>query len=81
MAQSFNIYFEQSIKKNWELPALSDFKGVAYHYKDIARKIEKIHILFEAAGVEKGDRIAICGRNSSHWAVSMYATLAYRAEI
>ena len=79
MAQSFNIYFEESIKKNWELPALSDFKGVAYHYKDIARKIEKIHILFEAAGVEKGDRIAICGRNSSHWAVSMYATLAYGA--
>ena len=79
MAQSFNYYFEESIKKNWELPALSDFKGVAYHYKDIARKIEKIHILFEAAGVEKGDRIALCGRNSSHWAVAMFATLAYGA--
>ena len=46
MAQSFNIYFEESIKKNWELPALSDFKGVAYHYKDIARKIEKISNCF-----------------------------------
>ena len=65
MDKSFNAYIENSIRDNWELTALSDFKGVSYSYKDIARKIEKMHILMEAAGIKKGDKIAICGRNSS----------------
>ena len=79
MQQSFNAYIENSIREHWELVALSDFKGVSYQYKDIARKIEKLHILIEAAGIQKGDKIAICGRNSSHWAVAFFATLAYGA--
>lgn len=77
--KSFNIYIENSIRDNWELTALSDFKGVSYSYKDIARKIEKMHILMEAAGIEKSDKIAICGRNSAHWAVAFFATLTYGA--
>lgn len=79
MSKGLNSYIEDSIKAHWELPALSDFKGVAYQYKDIARKIAKMHIMLEAAGVEKGDKIAICGRNSSHWAVALFATLSYGA--
>lgn len=81
MEKSFNAYIENSIRENWELTALSDFKGVSYSYKDIARKIEKMHILMEAAGVKKGDKIAICGRNSSHWAVAFFATLTYGAVV
>ena len=61
MAQSFNIYFEESIKKNWELPALSDFKGVAYHYKDIARKIEK------RANNKKADKRQLQGRSGQKY--------------
>ena len=81
MDKSFNAYIENSIRENWELTALSDFKGVSYNYKDIARKIEKMHILMEAAGVKKGDKIAICGRSSSHWAVAFFATLTYGAVV
>lgn len=81
MDKSFNAYIENSIRENWELTALSDFMGVSYNYKDIARKIEKMHILMEAAGVKKGDKIAICGRNSSHWAVAFFATLTYGAVV
>ena len=81
MDKSFNAYIENSIRENWELTALSDFKGVSYNYNDIARKIEKMHILMEAAGVKKGDKIAICGRNSSHWAVAFFATLTYGAVV
>ncbi len=77
--ESFNAYIEQSIKENWERIALSDFEGVSYHYKDIARKIAKIHLLLESAGIEKGDKIALCGRNSAHWAVAFFATITYGA--
>ena len=76
---SFNSYIEQSIIKNWDLDALTDYKGITLQYKDVARKIEKIHIIFEHSGVKKGDKIAICGRNSAHWAVSFLATLTYGA--
>lgn len=68
--ESFNKYIEQAIKENWERIALSDFDGVSYHYKDIARKIAKIHLLLESAEIKKGDKIAICGKNSAHWAVA-----------
>ena len=76
---SFNSYIEKSIKENWDKDALTDYKGATLQFKDVARKIEKIHILFESSGVEKGDKIAICGRNSSHWAVTFLATLTYGA--
>lgn len=79
MSNSLNAYIEESIKKNWERVALSDFNGVSYQFKDVARKIEKIHLLLESAGIKTGDKIAICGKNSSHWAVAFFATLTYGA--
>lgn len=76
---SFNAIIEKSITDNWTLDALTDYKGVTLQYHDVARKIEKLHILFENSGVEKGDKIALCGRNSAHWAVAFLATLTYGA--
>lgn len=77
--QSFNSYIEQSIINNWHLDALTDYKGATLQYHDVARKIEKLHILFENSGVIKGDKIAVCGRNSSQWAVAFLATVTYGA--
>src|SRR5574344_381097 len=79
MEESFIAYIENSIKNNWDLDALTDYKGVTLQYKDVARKIEKLHILFEESGVEKGDKIAICGRNSSLWGVAFLSVLTYGA--
>lgn len=76
---SFNQYIENSIIKNWEKDALTDYKGATLQYHDVARKIEKLHIMFENSGIVKGDKIAICGRNSSCWAVAFLATLTYGA--
>ena len=78
---SFNFYIERTIKDNWLLDALTDYKGATLQYHDVARKIEKLHIMMEAAGIQKGDRIAVCGRNSAHWAVAFLATLTYGAVI
>jgi len=75
----FNHYIEKSIVDNWNGDALTDYKGITLQYHDVARKIEKLHILFEYSGVVKGDRIAICGRNSAHWAVAFFAVLTYGA--
>jgi len=74
---SFNSYIERSIIENWNLDALSDYKGITLQYHDVARKIEKLHILFESSGIRKGDKIAICGKNSASWAVVFLATLTY----
>ena len=76
---SFNALIEQSIITNWDKDALTDFKGATLQYPDVARKIEKLHIMFESSGVVKGDKIALCGRNSSNWAVAFLATLTYGA--
>ena len=77
--KSFIALIEKSIKKNWDADALTDYKGVTYQYKDVARKIEKIHILFEESGIKPGDKIALCGRNMSHWGVTFLATVTYGA--
>ena len=74
---SFNSYIEKSVIENWDLDALTDYMGVTLQYKDVARKIEKLHIMFENSGIVKGDKIAICGRNSANWAVAFLATLTY----
>ena len=79
LEQSFIALIEQSIKTNWYLNALTDYKGITLQYRDVARKIEKIHILLENAGIEKGDKIAICGRNSAHWTVTYLAVITYGA--
>lgn len=76
---SFNSLLQKSIIDNWDFDALTDYKGVTLQYKDVARKIEKLHIMFEHSGVQRGDKIAICGRNSSNWAVAFIATLTYGA--
>lgn len=76
---SFNSYIENSIIKNWNADALTDYKGATLQYHDIARKIEKLHILFENSDVKKGDKIAVCGRNSSQWAVAFLAIITYGA--
>ena len=76
---SFNAYIQKAIIDNWDQDALTDYQGITLQFHDVARKIEKIHILFENSGIGKGDKIAICGRNSAHWAVSYLATLTYGA--
>ena len=76
---SFNALIQKSIIDHWTLNALTDYKGVTLQYHDVARKIEKLHILFENSGVQKGDKIALCGRNSAAWACAFLATLTYGA--
>ena len=79
--QRFIDYIEQSIIHNWDKNALTDYKGATLQYKDVARKIAKFHIVLESAGIQPGDKIAVCGRNSAHWAVAFLATLTYGAVI
>ena len=76
---SFNALIQKSIIDNWDRDALTDYKGQTLQFHDVARKIEKVHILFENSGIQKGDKIALCGRNSSQWAVAFLATLTYGA--
>jgi len=76
---SFNQYIQRSIIQNWDADALTDYQGQTLQFHDVARKIEKLHIMFENCNIEKGDKIAICGRNSAHWAVTFLATLTYGA--
>ena len=81
MEKSFISFVERSIVNNWDLNALTDYNGATLQYKDVARKIEKLHIIFEESGVKKGDKIALCGRNSAHWGVAFLATLTYGAVV
>ena len=76
---SFNALIEKSIIDNWDLDALTDYKGKTLQYHDVARKIEKLHIMFEASGVQRGDKIALCGRNSAACAAAFLATITYGA--
>ncbi len=76
---SFNAYIQKAIVENWDQDALTDYQGATLQFHDVARKIEKLHILFENSNVKQGDKIAICGRNSAHWAVAFLATLTYGA--
>lgn len=81
LTSSFNTYIEKSIVAHWDGDALTDYKGATLQYHDVARKIEKLHILFAESGVIKGDKIALCGRNSSAWACAFLATIAYGAVV
>ena len=67
---SFNACIEEAVKNFWNLDALTDYKGATLQYQDVARKIEKLHIIFENGGIKQGDKIALCGRNMSNWAVA-----------
>jgi len=79
--ESLNDYIVASIRNNWDLLALTDFHGTSYQYRDVARKSAKLHILYQQCGIKKGDKIAICGRNSAQWAVAFFATVTYGAVI
>ena len=79
MHKSLIQYIQDSIRNNWENLALTDFNGVSYQYRDIARIVAKLHLLFEHAGIKRGDKIALCGKNSSQWAVAFLATMTYGA--
>ncbi len=79
MQSSFFKQMEDTIRKNWEHPSLSDYKGSTYTYKDVARKIVKLHIMFDNCGVQKGDRIALCSRNLSTWGITFIAVITYGA--
>lgn len=79
--EHFIDYIEQSIVRNWDRNALTDYQGATLQYKDVARKIAKFHIVMKRAGIRPGDKIAVCGRNSAHWAVCFLATLTYGAVI
>ena len=77
--QLFIDYIERSIVQNWDKNALTDYQGITLQYKDVARKIEKLHILLAESGIKPGDKVAVCGRNSSHWGVAFLAILTYGA--
>ncbi len=79
MDQSLNKLIEKSVRENWNCPALSDYNGVTLYYRDVARRIEKMHIIFEICGVKKGDKISICARNQANWGVVFLAVLTYGA--
>jgi len=78
-AKSFNLCVQESLQKYWNIDGLSDYGLQTFQYKDVARIIEKLHIIFEASGVKPGDKIAICGRNSARWGIAFFATLTYGA--
>lgn len=79
--ESLNQYFRDSIRNNWDRPALTDLGSTTMSYKDVARKIAKLHILYKETGIKPGDKIALCGKNSSQWCVAFIATLTYGAVI
>jgi long-chain acyl-CoA synthetase len=81
MENRFLGIIERSIREHWELPGFSDYKGKTYYYKDIAKQIAYLHILFEQAGLRKGDKVALVGRNSSHWAISFFGIVSYGAVV
>src|SRR5574344_1248595 len=76
---SVNKIFEDSFKANWDLPALSNYRGLTLPYRDVARRIAKLHIAFEECGLEKGDKVALCSRNQANWGVCFLAALTYGA--
>ena len=77
--KSVNKIFEESFKKNWDRPAISKYQGITLHYRDVARRIEKMHIMFGECGLQKGDKVAICSRNQANWAVAFLSTMTYGA--
>ena len=77
--QSVNKLYEKSFRENWDRPALSNYQGVTLHYRDVARRIAKMHIMYEECGLVKGDKVAICSRNQANWGVSFISALTYGA--
>ena len=76
---SVNKLFQEAFKKNWDRPAISNYQGMTLHYRDVARRIEKLHIMFEECGLQAGDKVALCSRNQANWAVAFLAAMTYGA--
>jgi len=76
---SVNKIYQEAFKKNWDRPAISNYQGMTLHYRDVARRIEKMHIMFECCGLERGDKVAICSRNQANWAVAFLSAMTYGA--
>ena len=76
---SVNKIYQKAFKKNWDRPAISNYQGITLHYRDVARRIEKMHIMFEECGLQKGDKVAICSRNQANWAVAFLSAMTYGA--
>ena len=76
---SVNKLFQEAFKKNWDRPAILNYQGITLHYRDVARRIEKMHIMFEECGLSKGDKVAICSRNQANWAVAFLSAMTYGA--
>ena len=76
---SVNKIYQEAFKKNWDRPAISNYQGITLHYRDVARRIEKMHIMFEECGLQKGDKVALCSRNQANWAVAFLSTMTYGA--
>lgn len=79
--KSFLGLIEQSIRLNWDLPSLTDYQGKTLYYRDLAKEIDKIHEYLKVAGVEKGDKVSICGKNSANWAITFFSVLSYGAVV
>ena len=77
--QSVNKLLEKSFRDNWERDALSNYQGTTLKYKDVAERIEYLHIAFEKCGLRKGDKVALCSRNQAHWGVCFLAATTYGA--
>lgn len=76
---SVNKLYEKSFRENWDRPALSNYQGATLHYRDVARRIAKMHIMYEECGLVKGDKVAICSRNQANWGVAFLSALTYGA--
>ncbi len=76
---SVNKIFQEAFKRNWDRPAISNYQGITLHYRDVARRIEKMHIMFEECGLQKGDKVALCSRNQANWAVAFLSAMTYGA--
>ena len=79
--RSFNVVLEESFKKNWDRPALSNYNQKTLYYKDVAQKIAELHLFFEACGIQQGDRIAVCSKNQANWGVAYLAAMTYGAVV
>ena len=77
--RSVNKLYQEAFRKYWDRPAISNYQGVTLHYRDVARRIEKMHIMFEECGLQKGDKVAICSRNQANWAVAFLSAMTYGA--
>ena len=79
--KNLNAYIAGSIISNWDMEAFTDYKGATLLYRDVARRIAKLHIIFEETGLKPGDRIALCGKNSSNWGTACIAAITYGAVV